>query len=75
MPPDIPEVGLAEIVDIEMVAEIICGEPDTTHKIFFMGFIKFSMVRQSTQHPVATSGRSMDTASGPAIVNRIAFNQ
>lgn len=75
MPSDNPETGLAEIVGIEMVAEIVCGEPDTTRKIFFVGFIKFSVVRQLTQYPAATRGWSMDTARGPAVVNKIAFNQ
>lgn len=75
VPCDNPEIGLAERVDIEMVAEIVRGEPDTTRKIFFVGFIEFSVVRQSTQYPAATRGQNMDTARGPAVVNRIAFHQ
>lgn len=49
MPSDNPDVGLAEMGDIEMDVEIVPGEPDTTSKILFMNFIKFSVVRPSTQ--------------------------
>lgn len=46
MPPGNPEIGLAEIVDIEMAVEIVFGESNTTSKSFSMDFIKFSVVKQ-----------------------------
>lgn len=75
MPSDNPDIGLAEMVGIETDVEIVPGEPDITSKILFVNFTKFSVVRPSTQYHAATRGWSMDTARGPAVVIRIAFNQ
>lgn len=42
MPSGNPEIGLAEIVDLEMVVEIIPGKSATTSKIFSVEFIWWS---------------------------------
>lgn len=58
MPSDNLEIGVAEMVDVEMVVEIEPGEPDPTSKIFFVHFIKFSVVRPSTQYRTAIEGET-----------------